>query len=310
MSFHVPVRGGNRGGRDRFSWEEVKNDKHRENYLGHSVMAPVGRWQKGRDLTWYAKAGTTEAEAAEAARVEELRRIKAAEQDAMMVALGLKKPDRGNEDVHRTKEELAQIMSTMSRENEETGIEPPVDTVPGLGAGKSAHLAVQSLVTATTHDVLPGNVAPGTQPPRSSWISHVPVAVLSADHSPDTTKEHKKSKKEKRDKKKKHKRHRSRSRSPSSESDRESRRHRRHRSRSRSRDRPSRFRSRSRSPVDPYRARKERTLASSRAMEMGVTTICADAVGTAGAHRAGVGEPGRVPAGATRVGVVPTGFLS
>ncbi|KNE57057.1 hypothetical protein AMAG_02815 [Allomyces macrogynus ATCC 38327] len=136
MSFHVPVRGGNRGGRDRFSWEDVKNDKHRENYLGHSVMAPVGRWQKGRDLTWYAKAGSTEAEAAEAARVEELRRIKAAEQDAMMVALGLKKPDRGNEDVHRTKEELAQIMSTMSRDNEEAGIEPPVDTVPGLGAGK------------------------------------------------------------------------------------------------------------------------------------------------------------------------------
>lgn len=30
-----------------FSWDEVKADKHRENYLGHSVKAPVGRWQKG-----------------------------------------------------------------------------------------------------------------------------------------------------------------------------------------------------------------------------------------------------------------------
>ncbi|KAF0407551.1 RNA-directed RNA polymerase [Gigaspora margarita] len=26
--------------------EDVKTDKHRENYLGHSLFAPVGRWQK------------------------------------------------------------------------------------------------------------------------------------------------------------------------------------------------------------------------------------------------------------------------
>ncbi|CAA2970636.1 Hypothetical predicted protein [Olea europaea subsp. europaea] len=43
-----PSRGGVRGGRDQFSWEDVKAEKHRENYLGHSLKAPVGRWQKGR----------------------------------------------------------------------------------------------------------------------------------------------------------------------------------------------------------------------------------------------------------------------
>lgn len=36
-----------------FSWDDVKVDKHRENYLGHSVKAPVGRWQKGSDLHNY-----------------------------------------------------------------------------------------------------------------------------------------------------------------------------------------------------------------------------------------------------------------
>ncbi|KAI8338380.1 kinase phosphorylation protein-domain-containing protein [Chlamydoabsidia padenii] len=45
--FH-PTRGGTRGGRDQFSWEDVKTDKDRENYLGNSLMAPVGRWQKGK----------------------------------------------------------------------------------------------------------------------------------------------------------------------------------------------------------------------------------------------------------------------
>ena len=40
-------RGGTRGGADQFSWESVKADKDREFYLGHSVKATTGRWQKG-----------------------------------------------------------------------------------------------------------------------------------------------------------------------------------------------------------------------------------------------------------------------
>ena len=28
-----------RGGRGDFKWEDVKGDQHRENYLGHSLMA-------------------------------------------------------------------------------------------------------------------------------------------------------------------------------------------------------------------------------------------------------------------------------
>ncbi|KAL7271106.1 hypothetical protein RUND412_006162 [Rhizina undulata] len=77
-----------RGGMAEFKWEDVKEDKDRENYLGHSLMAPVGRWQKGKDLTWYAKTGSQSTAEAEAARKEEIRRIKEAEQDALSEALG------------------------------------------------------------------------------------------------------------------------------------------------------------------------------------------------------------------------------
>lgn len=75
-----PARGGTRGGKDKFNWDDVKNDQYRygrclcilpepandplttlqrrENYLGHSLHGQIGRWTttaRGRDLTWWSE---------------------------------------------------------------------------------------------------------------------------------------------------------------------------------------------------------------------------------------------------------------
>ncbi|KAH9858988.1 kinase phosphorylation domain-containing protein [Lenzites betulinus] len=78
-----PVRGGTRGGQAEFKWGDVAQDKDRENYLGHSINAPTGRWQKNKDIHWYSR----DHEETEAERLEEIRKIKEAEAEAIAAAL-------------------------------------------------------------------------------------------------------------------------------------------------------------------------------------------------------------------------------
>lgn len=52
---------------------------------GNSLMAPVGRWQKGKDLTWYTK--DKKGGVKPMSREEELAAVKAAEQEALLAAL-------------------------------------------------------------------------------------------------------------------------------------------------------------------------------------------------------------------------------
>ncbi|EOQ99802.1 hypothetical protein E3P89_01477 [Wallemia ichthyophaga] len=94
-----PTRGGTRGGAGDFSWNAVKEDKHREYYLGHSVKAAAGRWQKNKDIHWYNRDDDNADEGEiQRKKKEEIKKIKEAEEDALSVALGYAPKPRQSEE--------------------------------------------------------------------------------------------------------------------------------------------------------------------------------------------------------------------
>ncbi|CAI2176634.1 15389_t:CDS:2 [Funneliformis geosporum] len=126
-----PPRGGVRGGR---------TDKHRENYLGHSLHAPVGRWQQGKDLTWYAKDGKHDD-----SRNEEIRAIKNAEADVMAELLGGGKRRVVTGNV--TQQELSNVLKRQQDEEEDSLKEATQEVTKGFSSGR---LSISEMVSEDT----------------------------------------------------------------------------------------------------------------------------------------------------------------
>lgn len=94
---YIKPRGGTRGGQAEFTWDQVRGDQHRENYLGHSIFAPTGRWQNNKDVNWYNKDNnpqdddqTTSKDLTIEKRRQELMELKLREEEEMNKRLGIK----------------------------------------------------------------------------------------------------------------------------------------------------------------------------------------------------------------------------
>ncbi|XP_047073788.1 multiple myeloma tumor-associated protein 2 homolog [Lolium rigidum] len=156
-----PTRGGVRGGRDQFKWDDVKVDKHRENYLGHSVKAPVGRWQKGKDLLWYTRDKTSDTEDA---MKEEIRRVKEEEEQAMREALGLAPKRSSRPKGNRLdKHEYAELIKRGS-------------TAEDLGAGHAEAAQVQGLGLYKGPQTEEEPSSPGPSETKPEQVEFAPAA--------------------------------------------------------------------------------------------------------------------------------------
>ncbi|KAG5062781.1 hypothetical protein AAZX31_02G105200 [Glycine max] len=197
-----PTRGGVRGGRDQFTWEDVKADKHRENYLGHSIKAPVGRWQKGKDLFWYTRDKKSQNAEMEAAK-EEIKRIKEEEEQAMREALGLA-PKRSNrpQGNRLDKHEFSELVKRGS-------------TAEDVGAGHAEAARVQGLGFAREPRPWeePGSSKPslGDTPAEEENVS-LPSqpAMKTADDSEDESRRKRRREERKEEKREKREKHHSR----------------------------------------------------------------------------------------------------
>merc|ERR1712218_41167 len=103
-------------------------DKDRENYLGHSLMVPVGKWQEGKDLIWYTRDKQKKAEMEEKRR-KELNDVKSLEARAMAAALGHQSFSTGTTSL--TAKELQDVLSRGQTEHGDA------DVVKGMGYKKT-----------------------------------------------------------------------------------------------------------------------------------------------------------------------------
>lgn len=114
MSFFSPSRGGARGGKDQFKWEDVKGDKYREFYLGQTTMTKPVWWTSAITQMQGVKGGPAPPSAAQAER----EALKKQEQEALREALGLAPPSLRGSTKSLEKHEMDELFKKGTTEHD------------------------------------------------------------------------------------------------------------------------------------------------------------------------------------------------
>ena len=107
--------------------------------MGHSLHAPVGRWQKGKDILWYEKKGSSSSNVN-----DELRLRKQRDEEMMNEALGLAPKRLKQPSNSLDQEDMKRLLQRGATERDLGDIE----RVEGLGAAPAvghAHIAKKTL---------------------------------------------------------------------------------------------------------------------------------------------------------------------
>lgn len=166
-------------------------------------MAPMGRWQKNRDILWYTKS----AESAASMR-SEIESIKQNDDDLLNEALGIKQRKRKFVENQLQKDELKQLFSR--GETERASID--IERVEGLGAAPSkTHEHIERGLTAIEREIQrlkdgkPLEVEVSHQSTEESLVLSDERDLLKREKREKKEKKEKKGKKERKEKKRKHK---------------------------------------------------------------------------------------------------------